>query len=176
MTFRSAEQRLAMLALGVAAVLAAYNWLVEPSLAYWSRLKHQREAKQAELAKARRLAMSAPHVKSAVARWQRHELTGLGKERAVSVMLDQMDQLARTAGVRLKEVKPQGASSKGAITEYQFELTVEGDLQPLVMFLHQLRTHLGPLTIERSSIASLTRAAFPLEARFLVTILVVGTS
>ncbi len=59
-------------------------------------------------------------------------------EENVSNMLAEIEGLARTAGVNLVDIKPQVSKQFDFYKEYAAEVTIEGQMEQIIVFLHKL--------------------------------------
>jgi Tfp pilus assembly protein PilO len=62
------------------------------------------------------------------------------EEENVSNMLAEIEGLARTAGVNLVDIKPQASKQVDFYKEYSAEVTIEGSMEQVVVFLHKLNS------------------------------------
>lgn len=61
-------------------------------------------------------------------------------EESISNMLAEIESLARTAGVTLVDIKPQAAKQVDFYKEYAVEVTIDGQMEQIVAFLHKLNS------------------------------------
>jgi Tfp pilus assembly protein PilO len=61
-------------------------------------------------------------------------------EENVSNMLAEIEGLARTAGVNLVDIKPQASKQIDFYKEYAAEVTIEGQMEQIITFLHKLNS------------------------------------
>ena len=61
-------------------------------------------------------------------------------EENVSSMLVEIEGLARTAGVNLVDIKPQAPKTTDFYKEYSAEVTIQGQMEQVVTFLHKLNS------------------------------------
>ena len=64
--------------------------------------------------------------------------SSVSDEENISNMLAEIESLARTAGVTLVDIKPQVAKQIDFYKEYAVEVTIEGPIEQIVIFLHKL--------------------------------------
>ncbi|MFH0986377.1 MAG: type 4a pilus biogenesis protein PilO [Candidatus Omnitrophota bacterium] len=62
------------------------------------------------------------------------------EEENVSNMLAEIEGLARAAGVNLVDIKPQASKQVDFYKEYSAEVTIEGSMEQIVVFLHKLNS------------------------------------
>ena len=87
----------------------------------------------------------------------------------VSNMLAEIESLARTAGVNLIDIKPQASKQVDFYKEYVAEVTIEGHMEQIVVFLHKLNSPPQLLRAVKLHLGLRQKESSALKASMLVT-------
>ena len=90
-------------------------------------------------------------------------------EENVSNMLSEIEGLARTAGVNLVDIKPQVPKEVDFYKEYAAEVTIEGQMEQIVVFLHKLNSSAQLLRAVKVRLGLKQKDSSAVKASMLVT-------
>jgi len=90
-------------------------------------------------------------------------------EENVSNMLAEIEGLARSAGVNLVDIKPQASKQADFYKEYAAEVTIEGQMEEIVTFLHKLNSSAQLLRAVRVRFGMKQKDSSLVKASMLVT-------
>ena len=91
------------------------------------------------------------------------------EEENTSDMLAEIEELARLAGVNLVDIKPQTPKQIDFYKEYAAEVTVEGPMGQIMVFLYKLNNAKPPLRAVKVSLRLAQKGSSSVKATLLVT-------
>lgn len=95
--------------------------------------------------------------------------TAASDEEDVANILGEIESLARLSGVSLVDIKPQTPKQTGFYKEYAIGVEVEGSMEQVITFLHNLNSSTQLLRALKLRIGLKDKESFAVKASFLVT-------
>jgi len=113
------------------AVALLYNFIFEPGFKKWQLANAEIEAKKAGINKGIRLLENR---NSIIEEYNRYAKS----TKNISKLLNYMENLAGSLGIKTSNMKPGQAIDKEFFKEYSIELQIEGQLQDIIKLLSEL--------------------------------------
>ncbi|MEK6732150.1 MAG: type 4a pilus biogenesis protein PilO [Candidatus Omnitrophota bacterium] len=114
-----------------AAMALLYNFLAEPCLKKWQLMNNEIEIKKARMNKGVRLLQRK---NSIIKEYNKYAKT----TNNISKVLNYMETLADSLGIKTSNIKPGQAIEKGLYKEYAIDLQIEGQMENIIKFVSQL--------------------------------------
>lgn len=114
-----------------AAMALVYNFLAEPCLKKWQLMNNEIEIKKARMNKRVRLLQRK---NSIIEEYNKYAKT----TNNISKVLNYMETLADSLGIKTSNIKPGQAIEKGFYKEYVIDLQIEGQMENIIKFVSQL--------------------------------------
>ena len=114
-----------------AATALLYNFLAEPCLKKWQFMNNEIEIKKARINKGLRLLQRK---NSIIEEYNQYAKT----TNNISKVLNYMEGLADSLGIKTSNIKPGQAIEKGLCKEYVIDLQIEGQMENIIKFVSQL--------------------------------------
>ena len=113
------------------AMALLYNFLAEPCLKKWQFMNNEIEIKKARMNKGLRLLQRK---NSIIEEYNKYAKT----TNNISKVLNYMESLADSLGIKTSNIKPGQAIERGLYKEYVIDLQIEGQMENIIKFLSQL--------------------------------------
>jgi len=148
--------------LGCAAVVVVsilYNLIFEPLVKTWSNLNKQIKGSKLKLKKGKQIVRRSTEIAAHYDKIASFIPQGKGSdEEEITNLLSEIEQLARSAGSRITDIKPRKVKDTGYYKRYIVEVESEGDINGFTKFIYEIQNSSQLLKVEKLSIG-MTRAS-----------------
>lgn len=144
---------------GIVVVSVLYSLVLEPLVKTWSDLGKQIKASSIRLKKSKQIVRRSKEIAAHYERIASFIPQGKGsKEEEITNLLSEIEQLARSAGSRITDIKPRKVKDTGYYKRYIVEVESEGDIGGFTKFIYEIQNSSQLLKVEKLSIG-MTRAS-----------------
>lgn len=136
--FTKREKALFIGIAGMAVVLAAYLFGLEPLYKHWRGLRVKGETEKRKLVKNLRLLAQKDALEKGYEKYKDYLQKEADKDQEVSSTLKEIEDMARASGVKITSIKPKGEKPLKGYRKYNIELVAEGKIGQFLKFIYDL--------------------------------------
>lgn len=157
------------LAFAVMAVALLDRLVVTPVRDHFRRINQEIKIKEKQLAHDLRNVHQEDTISQKFDKYVEYVQRSGSDEEEVARILGEIESLARQSDIYLANMKPQSPKEVEFYKQYAVEIDAEGEIGPLITFLHQLNTSKQLLRVEKLRLGSNRKGEKTLKASMLVT-------
>lgn len=144
------EKTLAVITLLAALTAVGFNFIIKPLAGRWNSLENDIREKKFLLKKHSRMLRDKEKIKKLHAKYTKYLKTKkLTSEIESAEALSNIERLARSANVRITNIKPLAPKSFDSYDKFTFRVATESNLQQLTRFIYDLQASEQLLKVER---------------------------
>ncbi len=144
------EKILGMISAGVIFGALAYNFVIEPLAKRWNVMEKDIRGKEALLRKHNRILRNKEIIEKLHSEYMEYFATKmLTQEEESAIVLSDIEKMARTANVRITNIKPLAIKSHENYNKYTFRITTESPMSALSKFIYDFQSSQQLLKLER---------------------------
>ena len=164
------EKTLAIATIVVVLAALVYNFVIEPLVVRWNNLEEDIRDKEALLRKHNRILRSKEIIEKLHTEYTCYFQTEvLTPEEESAAALSNIEKLARSANVRITNIKPLAIKSFENYNKYTFRVATESRMSELTKFIYDLQSSRQLIKIERMVLRAKERERHVVKAILNIT-------
>ena len=148
------EKKLTILTVTVIGCAILYALVLEPAVKHYVDLDRQLTRKKLQVVKSRWLYRQRDLFETEYAKYVEYTKSSASEEEKTISILKEIENLARTNRVYIKNIKPAEVKRFGFYEKYTFNLSTEAEAEELLSFMYSLQTSKQLLKVERFTLSS----------------------